>query len=450
MAIFFLLALTILQTPCCPAVHIEEFELNIGDRWNYQIEYMNYTFFADIEVVEEGIISSFDQVREVYVLKVDYMFGEIKQTDLIGFTYSIHLHQKYYIEKETLETVRIESYLSTKISIEIVFWGGRVNLFLREIDDMNYVKGGGSTIEEGKSIIQKIEQETVLDFNVSVEGHEFGGIRSESLAEQDTGRFYDNYSNDLDFFGPKDVSVPAGNFQTQGVRTYFDTGLPTYYYYLKYILDALIWLNWILNNLNELLQEEDPDEPDFVDYDYEDYMRVEQHNTRTKMPVSMTDYLGNEYLWEWTLMDYDLVKEDKPFLSLRSYYYFISFGVVGLLVLLIVIWNTSVRKDAKPVFKGTENLQERLEGLFEKKQGAKPRRPRKSVHEEQPDYSTQRDLYASKSYGQKTKDPGYQISPREQRDLYDHFGRTERTRNIFEEEYPAPPSPEERLRDRLK
>jgi hypothetical protein len=91
-------------------------------------------------------------------------------------------------------------------------------------------------------------------------------------------------------------------------------------------------------------------------------------------------------------------------------------------------------------------LQQRLEAMFDGK-GEKEKtrtRPRNDDYRDvAPDYKMQRDLYGSRSYGQKSKDPGYHISPREQRDLYERFGRSEGTRNIFEDDYPAPPSPDE-------
>ena len=113
------------------------------------------------------------------------------------------------------------------------------------------------------------------------------------------------------------------------------------------------------------------------------------------------------------------------------------------------------KKQSAPA-KSIEDLQVRLESIFDKKSATRQqvrRKPRDEI-DDTPDYSMQRDLYGSRSYGQKPARGGgsdaYGLSPREQRDLYDHFGKSEDARNIFDEDYPAPESPEERLRNRLR
>jgi len=453
-AVILMVVLVVIHPPTYKGAYIDKFEYNIGDRWNYQIQYTNFTFYADFEVIDEGIISSFDKVREVYVIKAEYMFGEIKAIEFFGLTYDIHFHQKYYIDKDTLDTIRIESFLTAKITVEAVIIGGKISIYMKELDDLNYVEGAGAEIYEGGSLKQEIEQTTYLDYHTFGDLHQFGGIDSENMDDVDSEYSNDSYSNRLYFTGNKDVSVPPGNFQTKGVKTSFDLGFPVYFLTLLVVLDLLILLNWLFNNVMNILSEDDIDEPDIYYGDYEDYNRTEQHTTSTKMPAVMIDSLGDHILWRWELQDYYFVEEDKPFLGLRSFYYFIAGGVVALLVMLIVVYGFTTQKQRskkKTTFaKKTESFQQRLEGLLDK--GAAARIRRSSDEDEDdygdfPDYNMQRNLYGSRSYGQKPArgaDDTYAISPREQKDLYDHFGRSEQTRNIFEEDYPAPPPPPEK------
>ncbi len=236
---------------------------------------------------------------------------------------------------------------------------------------------------------------------------------------------------------------------------------------MEMIMFYIIYLNYILDQLTNIIRDGKPDK-EFIypEYDYSRYNRTEHYSTQTKMPVTITDRLGDKVFWTWELQEYYLAKEDLPYLALRSYYYFIAFGIVGLIVMLIVVYNFATLKPVKGKKKGRgiqqqpksiEGLQIKLESLLDKKEGvgaaiAARRRKPKDEEDDIPEYAMQRDLYGSRSYGQRPPgaDKSYSISPREQRDLYDHFGHSEGSRNIFDEDYPAPPSPEERLRDRRR
>ncbi len=218
-AVFLLLALLLVQTPSASGGYIDKYKLAIGDRWNYAVEYWNHTFYVDYEVIDEGIISSFNQVREVYVINVDYFFGDIKATELPVFTYDINFHQKQYVNKETFEIIRIESFLNGKITYELVefnptpiSYGGNIKLYLKQLDDMNYLTGNGFPIEKSGNVIQNINQKSFIDGHYYEDVHLFGGIFGDSIDLLDSVNDSTTYQNKQFYTGQKDIRTPAGNF----------------------------------------------------------------------------------------------------------------------------------------------------------------------------------------------------------------------------------------------
>lgn len=416
-------------------LYIEKFEMNIGDRWNYRVDYQNVSLYVEVEVEDEGIVTALDQVKEVWVLRQEFLFGEIDHKELPGLTYEASFHQNLYVDKENLEVIRTESFLKADITL-LIFKG---SFFVKEVIDYNYWTGIQYPIEPGSSFIHGINEYTQLNANSKLSG--LGENFEEPIQEE----YNISYENNINCLGPEDVSTPAGNFKTQIAQIDYGAGLPVAYIELQMVLEIIMGVNTVFDQIFE----DNIDEPDIVEWDYEDHSRKSFYSERTKLPARFVDYLGGKTFWTWTLIDYEFVEVEEPIITLRSYYYFISFGIIGALVAAILIANLVVRK-GKPAKKDAPGWMKRIEELLETGIAAPAvLQPKKKsdyddeYDEYEPDHGMQRDLYESRGFGKKA-DNTYDMSPREQRDLYEQFGRRESTRNIFDEDYEKPAAPDDK------
>ena len=302
MSVFAMLLLLIPLFQPVQGVYVEKFQYSVGDKWNYEIRYGNISLYADMEVVDEGLIYSMGSVKEVSVINVKYMLGDVVQVELPGLVYDLTFHQKIYVDKKTLEVVRIDSFM--KANIQVLFYN--IEIFLKERDDMEYRTGVGLAIDPGSLIKQAVFQETTLEQKM------YSNLGS--YADQSgTDAFNSTYWNDLLCTGPKDISSPVGDFSTQGVVTTYGNGFPTYYTMLLSVVQSLVSLNSGISGF--FGDDDDTSSPGSEDYDYSDYSRESYYSSKTHQPVQMTDRLGGTVLWTWTLKDYYIKTVVKPFFA---------------------------------------------------------------------------------------------------------------------------------------
>jgi hypothetical protein len=430
------LILPVLLPLSAEGISIDQPKLSIGDKWDYKIRYQNYSIYADLEVVDKGVISSFDTVKQVYVVNVKYMFGDLEPPDLPAVTYEADFHQKMYVDQRTLETVRVESYFKSTMGLNVGILSYSMAIYLKGVDDFEFLSGGDATIVPGGHSKQNVEQRSYFEYK----------LRSNDQTDDSSNSTSDSYINEISFKGSQDISTPAGDFDAQDVHYIMGTGAP---FYLMTLIQQ-INLNIMLKSALSILSGTTPDMPTLDEFDYTDFSRDIYYTKETKMPVMFVDHLGTKLLWTWTLQAYSVSSEASPFMALRTYYYFIAFAVLGLIVATIAVLDLFIipeRQAVKmrtPSVKGSVSafvakMEDRLEGTPLKKKKA----PAQDMSYYDPDYTAQRLMYEERGYGKAAK-RAYVISPREQVDLYKHFGRTDATRNIFDEQYPAPPAPEKK------
>lgn len=433
-AVLSLLVLTVPLFQPAAGVYIEKFKYRVGDKWNYLLNYQNSSLYVDMEVVDEGLIYSMGTVKEVSVIYVKYMLGDVVQVELPGLIYDLTFHQKIYVEKNSLEIVRVESFM--KANIQVLFYN--VEMFLKERDDLEYRTGVGLPIDPGSLIKQAIYQETTLEQKMYTNLGVDTGLPSSETANA-------TYWNDIHCTGPIDISLPLGDFSTQGVVTTYGTGFPAYYSMLLMIVNTLVSLSTLVGGV---FGDDDDTGSDFEEYDYSDYSREAYYSSKTRQPVQMTDLLGGKVLWTWTLKAYYLKQVEKPLFELRSYYYLVSFILVGLVVGGVMFYDIKLRPQTTDPKRGKlSEVIDKVEAKLEERQTEVERKKAIRAKGQQyytPEYTTQRALYEQRDPLRKPRN-AYGISPRAQADLYKNFGKTENTRNIFDEDYPAPPPPEKKM-----